>query len=259
MGTITTQDTTPIDWAIYATNSRPPGISDTQWANTLQGLETTFGLTWGNYVSALDSALSIVSPVGGTAYDATQLSTLLVQQVTGYGNCGLSGEVVDVSANQVVTNAQVVAYQSLNNGQSVVRATQTDGAGQFVFTNLPAGSYALYVDGYLSVPPYSYTLTNQANISEITLGVSPAPTFTSPTNAPVHTNELSPALTVDANGTTHLVWQRGSEIWHASVRWLKLGGHGCATGRHWPGAGNYCWIQYPQWSPSCCDGRLGDG
>ncbi len=147
LGTYTAGDTSAIDWASYGTNFQPAGISDSQWASLLSGLESTFGSTWGSYVTTLDQLVSLTSPVDGPAYDANQLFDIAFEQLTGFGNAGISGQVIDVTTTQPMTNTLLVASQQLASGNSVVRGAQTGGSGEFVFPNLPPGTYQMSVQG----------------------------------------------------------------------------------------------------------------
>ena len=233
LGTHTADDTDAIDWTSYATNSRPAGLSDAQWANLLANLQSTLGFTWGTYVTALDGLTGLVPPVSGSAFDASGLFTIAYEQVTGFGHSGLAGQVVDVTVNQPVANVQVVAQESLPGGQFKVHAVQADGNGIFTFTQLPAGSYQMFVDGYSVTNPATIRLTPGQFIPNQTLFVTPGLLLSTFTNAPAHTNESSPAVAVDANGLAHLVWQRGSEVWHAyydGSAWVATGPIPGATG-----------------------------
>lgn len=226
LATETADSADPVDWNTFAATMRPSGLTDTQWNNLLQKLEATLGITWGDYVSDLDNLAQFASSVSGYAFDANQLFTIAFQQASGVGPCGFSGVVIDVSSNLPVANTQVVAIQQLANNQSVTRAIQTDAAGNFAFTNLPAGSYQMFVEGYVPATPQVFILAQAASVTKATLDVSPVPTPAPATTAVVHTNESQPALVVDSAGTTHLTWQRGSEIWHAyfaGTNWVVTG------------------------------------
>jgi len=159
---------------------------------------------------------------------------VLGQQVTGHGNCTLSGQMLDTTINQPVPNVPIVVRQQLSGGTTVLRSSSTLGAGQFAFTNLPPGTYMLFADGYVSAPQLSYTLTNQAALSGVTFKVNPIPLPYQPTNLPASINESSPAFALDSSGRPHLVWQRGEEIWHAyhdGTNWNATGSLPGAIGK----------------------------
>ncbi len=226
VGTHQADSTDPIDWTSYATNTPPAGLTSAQWNTLLSEIEVRFGSTWGSYVSALDQAVAWTDPVDAPAYDAGELFSILTEQIIGSGNCGLSGSLVDVTTNQVVTNAQVVARQSSTLGESVVRTTQTDVTGHFTFTNLPPGSYSVAVEGYLPAGPDTYALNDGSAISNIVFDVFPIPQTNSPYVSGLYTNDAGPALVTDSAGVPHLLWQHGTEIWHAyndGTNWVTTG------------------------------------
>jgi len=222
LNTIAADNAMPIDWAAYSANSMP----GEGWASLLGKIETLFGNTWGSYVSALDQLANSLSVVANPAYDASQLFKIALEQASGFGGSRISGRVHDITANQPVTNTQVVASQRLSSGLAVVRQTQTDSTGQFIFADLPPGNYLLSVQNYLSPSPHDYALTNKSNLAGIVLDVAPIVAPVSPTALTAHTNDANPSLTIDSMGTTHLVWNRGAEIWHAyfdGTNWLATG------------------------------------
>jgi uncharacterized repeat protein (TIGR02543 family) len=231
--TYTSDSTNILDWASYGSNSLPAGVSAAEWTNLLSDLEASFGQTLGSYVSELDGLASLQPPLSRGAYDASQVFNAGFQQITGFGAGRFSGQVMDMTTSQPVTNTQVVAKQQFSSGQSVARGTQTDGSGNFFFTNLPPGTYQFSVFNYDSAGSNVYTLTDQTALSGIILDVSPIFVPVSPPPLVVHTNEASPALAVDSTGAAHLVWTRGGEIWHAyysSNQWVATGGVSGAEG-----------------------------
>ena len=184
-------------------------------------------------MTALQTAVNLSFPFSCSAYNAETLFSILLQQLTEVGTCGISGQVVDISTNQLVSNVGVVVRQDLSTGSAIIRSTQTDSSGRFIFTNLPPGNYQMSVEGFYSSGMYSYFLTNNQFRSSVMLYMYPVPTNTSPSNAPIYTNDSSPALTVDANGIPHIVWSRGAEIWHAYHNgngWISTGALPDATG-----------------------------
>ena len=222
----TANDNTAINWASYGTSFQPSGVSNGQWANLLGGMETSFGTTWGSYVSALEQLVNLAPPVDGSAYADSQLFDIAYDQISGFGNAEIAGQVIDTTTNQPVPNVRVYALLQSASGVSMARTVETDIHGNFLIANLPPGTYQISIDDYYSLAPYLYTLTNQEALANVTLGVSPDLLNPSPPQPDTHTNESTPVVQVDSSGTAHLVWTRGSFIWHAyfnGTQWVCTG------------------------------------
>lgn len=215
-----------IDWDAFTAAHRPNGLSISSWTNLAATLQARIGQTWGGYVRLLGRMAELAGPVHGTAYDATTLFAMAVQQIRGHGSNAVSGQVIDIRTNQPVPQVRVVARQVLESGQTVLRATRSDDSGHFLLTNLPPGSYELTIEGYFDMAPVPILLVAGTPPPPVRLAVAPLPPSPPPRAPTPAPHELEPILTTDERGTAHLIWRRGSEVWHAThdgSQWTRSG------------------------------------
>jgi len=97
LGALQASNTSPIDWSSLESSSQPPDVSSTAWSAIFSNLETSTGLTWGDYVQYLDSEAQYLGTLGEDVTDVSQLYSFEIQQADGLSPITQLGASVDAS------------------------------------------------------------------------------------------------------------------------------------------------------------------
>ncbi|HNQ35400.1 MAG TPA: CARDB domain-containing protein, partial [bacterium] len=217
---ITVDDTRPIDWGLVEQLIRPAGIPEAEWQLVWSRIKDRIGTTWGDYVRAMGEMANLLSGRGEDASDVRLLFAELFNQVSGYPTSRLSGRVINGETGQLMAGATVVARLELTDQAQpdtyISHLAATNAAGEFLFTNLPVGTYGFHVENYRVDPAASDTMIAVGYDTDalgLVLYAYPIPADTLSPPAPDDDQEAR--LTLGSDGTPHLVWRRGKALWHA--------------------------------------------
>ncbi|MEE8452755.1 MAG: CARDB domain-containing protein [Thermoguttaceae bacterium] len=206
-------DDTPVDWDSYKESARRDSIDPTDWDPIWDDIVANIGDTWEDYLDTLDANATRRGLQGLRTASVRALFGMEIDRALGLGISVIAGVLTDESSKEPLANTAVIALQQVDEGTSIVRTDFTDAHGRFVIEGLSAGTYELFVDDYLLEPASSYEVTADLDVVGLELSADVVPSTSTPEPGPVA--ESDPYLATDAAGTPHMVWKRGSEIWHA--------------------------------------------
>ncbi len=200
----------PVDWAAYTHALRPAGYTVQEWEEFWPALQPSLGDTWDDYLEALGRAANRLRPRGVDAADVQQLLAMVIQQAASSPVSAITGLVLDAETYAPLADVRVVARHV--EGQAV-RTESTMADGTFTVAFLPAGTYELYVEGYIVTPALTVTITDETDANGKRVFASPIPPEA----------ELEPGLvqhsspvTVDVEGTPHLVFAVNGAFYHTT-------------------------------------------
>ncbi|MEX2307284.1 MAG: CARDB domain-containing protein [Pirellulales bacterium] len=146
------------DLAAFATEFRPIGRTEAEWdeviarlESTINGRDSTAEVTIGELVQALGETAQRLSFEGRKIIDARQLFAEELANTIGNNGGVLSGQLLDDTTHEPLADQTVLAIHRFAQGETPVplRMGRTSVGGQFVISNLPAGSYDLSVPGFV--------------------------------------------------------------------------------------------------------------
>jgi Carboxypeptidase regulatory-like domain/CARDB/Domain of unknown function (DUF4214)/Polysaccharide lyase family 4, domain II len=163
---ITTNDTTPMDYATLGPILRPNGLTDAQWNAEYAEFQRMVGPTEGDYVRMLDANATLLPP--NTQDPSSTIGDALVEldrAAAALGN-SLSGVIASHDARVSLANQTVVA-DNTTTGDQFIATTLNDGS--FVVPNVTPGSYTLSVVGAVVNGSSSVTVASGQAVSGIDL------------------------------------------------------------------------------------------
>jgi len=202
-----------INWAEFETSVRPSDMDSETWNNLLPILQTQIGETWGDYASTLRENVDRWYAAGRRVYCVRKLFEMEMNRALGLGTSIIAGVLRETHTGNTLANTMVTARQEVDEETTILRFGITDQDGHFIIDQLPAGTYQLYVEGYLLNPTPSYSVAADTDQTGLVLYANPIPQ--QPVVEPTPVPESAPSLVLDAAGIPHMVWKRGGEIWHA--------------------------------------------
>ncbi|MBL8339550.1 MAG: pre-peptidase C-terminal domain-containing protein, partial [Rhodoferax sp.] len=211
------------DWDTIEASVRPVGSDQAEWDAFWGRVQPLIGVTWGEYVTVLNSMMLQVSQAGEPVRDVRDIfARMMVLNPDYVPYAAMSGELHDSVDDAGVADVQMAAYLVHDDGRLEHKGTTiTDDTGHFSFARLMPGTYkivavgrALDMDrnGQLDLTAPQFTLGHTAPGSAGTIYVQPLAGIGA-------SNDSNPVLDRDANGVTHMVWTRDGIVWHA---WYDL-------------------------------------
>ncbi len=210
------------DWGTIEASIRPSSIGNDEWEAFWSRIQPLIGTTWGEYVQVINHMMMLVSDPGHPIRDVRDIFARMYQQNPDYvPYANLNGTVHSSVDDTPLADVQMGAYR-INDDGSLTRAASaiSDASGAYTFTHLTPGLYqvvaigrALDMDRNGQVDlglPASVTLghTEPGNAGVIYI----QPIGSASTSAE---DDSNPALARDANGITHMVWNRDGLVWHS--------------------------------------------
>ena len=175
IGTLTADDTQPIDWTAFGSQTQPTAVNATAWAAVVKGLSAQIGTTWGDYVTALDSDAVRLAMRRQSTIDASALLAFETTKAEGLPVGVVTGQVVDATTGKPL--AGVVVNDLSTDDRSAASAT-TDANGLFTLTGLHDGVQNLTMTGYLLAAPAAVTVTTTADALGVELQATAAAQIT---------------------------------------------------------------------------------
>ncbi len=207
------------DWDSIEAIVRPSGISDSEWNNFWGRIQPQIGGTWGDYVQLLNRMMVMVSEPDHPVRDVREIFARMYEQnpdFTPYS--AMSGEVHDSVSGNPLADLEVAAYLLTEGGEQILQGRGlTDENGHFSFGRLIPGTYKVAVigrafdmdrDGLIDINTPQFLVTETESTETGILYIQPI-------GMDIADDDSNPALVRDANGITHIVWNRDGLVWHA--------------------------------------------
>lgn len=206
------------DWDAIEASIRPNSIANADWDAFWGRVKPLIGVTWGEYVQALNHMMTLVSDQGSPIRDVRDIFARMYLRNPDYvPYSSMSGEVRDSEADTPLADIQMAAYLVHADGHLEYKASAiSDADGQFTFARLVPGEYTVVAIGRA----LDMDRDGQADLTtpDVTLGdTEPADAgviYVQPVGGGVD-DDSNPALTRDADGITHMVWNRDGQVWHS--------------------------------------------
>lgn len=206
------------DWDAIEASVRPSSIANADWDAFWGRVKPLIGVTWGEYVQVLNHMMTLVSGQGSPIRDVRDIFARMYLQNPDYvPYSSMSGEVRDSEADTPLADIQMAAYLVHADGHLEYKASAiSDADGQFTFARLVPGEYTVVAIGRA----LDMDRDGQADLTtpDVTLGdTEPADAgviYIQPVGGGAD-DDSNPALTRDADGITHMVWNRDGQVWHS--------------------------------------------
>jgi subtilase family serine protease len=206
------------DWDAIEASVRPSSIANEDWDAFWGRVKPLIGVTWGEYVQVLNHMMALVSGQGSPIRDVRDIFARMYLQNPDYvPYSSMSGEVRDSEGDTPLADIQMAAYLVHDDGHLEYKASAiSDANGQFTFARLVPGEYTVVAIGRA----LDMDRDGQADLTtpDVTLGdTEPADAgviYIQPVGGGVD-DDSNPALTRDADGITHMVWNRDGQVWHS--------------------------------------------
>ncbi len=209
---------TPVDWTVYKDAMRPTQVSEEEWNTIWPTLTLRLGNTWADYLHVLGENAERLRQRRKPNYCVNDLLYMEVQRARGEPTAGIVGQLLNAETKTPLRGVPIIAYQ-ITTTQSITPTIRTEVTdlldGHFVLDGLPAGRYELLVEGYYFTPTVTVEITNDLDVTGLTLLAHPVEEGEMPPKEPLEVADHKPALVADDSGNVHMVWQRGEEIWHS--------------------------------------------
>ncbi|MCU0978625.1 MAG: hypothetical protein MUF25_05590, partial [Pirellulaceae bacterium] len=211
---------TETEWEKIKLSVKPAGVSSESWNAFWTNIPSRIGTTWGQYVRFLNRLVTDLSVPGEPLRDVRAMFQTIYDQNPDYRPTStFQGSVHLADSGASVANADVAAYLLDGGVQSLEGIAKTDANGNFTFSLLPAGTYALAIDNALYVFDQDRDGEYDQGSPEFDVleeaDTSGAMFFVVPLNLETASQESQPSLAVDGTGQAHLVWSDNGQIWHA--------------------------------------------
>ncbi len=196
LASVSTDSSAPLDWVTYGAQIRPGEFTDDQWAAILSQLTNNMGVTWGAYVTALDSDVTRLGARGERDASISDLVDFEISKARGLGVSEIAGVVLDSGTGEPLALAQL-AVNSTNTASETGFTTTTDAQGRFTVADLLPGTYEFGgIDCDLVAAPTS-TVTAETDALHVILRAA----RTTITGVVASTNVAVAGLTVGALNT----------------------------------------------------------
>ncbi|WP_342361882.1 CARDB domain-containing protein [Terrarubrum flagellatum] len=207
------------DWNVIEAALRPFDVNGPQWAAFWAQIQPRLGDTWGDLGAALNRLMVQFSPEGDPIRDARELITKIFATEPDYlPTLDASGSLFDASTGVALSGVSLSLYRIDGDEVAFAGSAVTNGLGAFSFKGLAPGVYRYAIDGDSS---YQFDMDHDGSPDEL------SPTFVvSETDvsggllyavAPLvdAASDSAPILVSDAQGQSHMFWERDGALWHA--------------------------------------------
>ncbi len=211
---------TDAEWTQIEASIRPTGLTDAQWNDFWARIRPRIGGTWGAYVQFLNQVLNKVGEAGDPNYDIKFLMHRLYEADPIFRpNLIARGRLFDSDSGNPLGEIQLTAYRVEDGEYQRLDEVTTAADGSFQLEGLQPGNYQLAIEqgwrfdqdrnGANDIAPVGFTILPDQDLTAVSAYARPE------ANAEFPVSISSPALSVDADGVTHVVYVQGSAIWHA--------------------------------------------
>ena len=210
---------TAVNWDSYKDAMRPAQMSEADWNSIWPTLTQRLGNTWGDYLRVLGGDAERLRQRRQINYCVDDLLFMEVKRARGEPTAAIVGQVINADTKEPLGGVSIVAYQITTTAGTTptVRAELSDLLdGYFVVDGLPSGRYRLLAEGYYFTPTVTVEITNDQDVTGLTLLAHPVELEEKPTEEVLEVPDHKPSLVADGSGNVHMVWQRGEEIWHST-------------------------------------------
>ncbi len=206
------------DWNAIEASVRPGGMGNAEWQAFWGRIKPLIGLTWGEYVQVLNDMMLRVSDPGHPIRDVRDIFARMYQQSPDYVPfASMTGEVRDSKNDTPLADIQMAAYLIHEDGHLEYKASAiSDATGRYTFSRLAAGVYKVVAVGRaLDMNRDGMVDLTAPQITQGFTAGNAGIIYIQPLGSIGADNDSNPTLTRDANGITHMVWNRGGLVWHA--------------------------------------------
>lgn len=138
------------------------------WPTLRTAVQTALGPTWGDFVTALNRAASLLPPEMAPGTDAIAALNLAIDRVIADRSTSLGG-VVRTTDPRAQTVGRMLLARNTATGEVAVATILRDGS--FLIPEIAAGQYVLTVDGLRNVSPVIVNVADQQKVRNVTVNV----------------------------------------------------------------------------------------
>ncbi|NLX56992.1 MAG: S8 family serine peptidase [Planctomycetaceae bacterium] len=210
---------TSAEWEQIKASVKPASVSLDDWNAFWANIPSRIGATWGHYVRFLNRLATELSEPGKPIRDVREMFETLYQDNPGFQASSLmSGTLLDSHTGEGLADVAMAAYRLVDDRLEVAAETTTGADGSYQFAYLAPGQYAIALasgdwdmdrDGDIDDGGPVYEITDTSDLTGVMLYAIP---FSDTTPATIDTDA---AMACDAEGVTHIVWNRDGAIWYA--------------------------------------------
>lgn len=144
-----------INWSAVSQELRPVGVADVEWDARVAALRAQVGETWDRYPAVLANAASLLPASAGLNYSFWDVFSLVFRQATADAGTAVGGRILSADTGLPLGDVPVTFYEPIQQ-QSFEAVSLLDGS--FLTPVLPAGTYDVRFEGYVSASPVQLTV-----------------------------------------------------------------------------------------------------
>jgi hypothetical protein len=170
-----TSDSQPLEWDAVVPRISADVTDAANWPAVYAQLQTTFGTTWGQYISVLDAYAALLPASVGDPSDPSDVLQVAVNQAVAAVSTSISGVAVGTAPGVILAGNTITATNGTTDDVFTTNILQD---GSFVFSTLTAGSYTFTVAGDLiDGSPAPVTVNAGQAVTGVTVTLDPEVTL----------------------------------------------------------------------------------
>ncbi|WP_146526339.1 carboxypeptidase regulatory-like domain-containing protein [Novipirellula artificiosorum] len=158
-----------IDFEAIGPTIRPTGMSDSEWSSLYASIQESLGSDWTSYAHRIAERATDLTPSMGRNYSLIDVfDTEISYALSKVGN-SVSGTLSTESSQPLGNTPIRFVNPESGAGDTTVSASN----GEFLFPNLPVGTYAVEFDGFVAADPREVVVPD-GGLSDLSLVASTA-------------------------------------------------------------------------------------